>query len=124
MYQLMVKSNFSAAHQLREYKGKCEMLHGHNFEVQLMVCANQLDDIGLAIDFGQLKNILNEILGELDHCFLNEHPGFKTQNPSSENLARYIFQKVEHEIDSKDIKVDWVRVWESKDAYAQFIKNE
>lgn len=124
MYQLMVKSNFSAAHQLREYEGKCEMLHGHNFEVQLMVGANQLNSIGLAIDFRELKNILNETIDTLDHSFLNEHPEFKTENPSSENLARYIFKKVKNKIGSKEIKVEWVRVWESKDAYAQFIENE
>ena len=122
MYQLLVKYNFAAAHQLRHYQGKCENLHGHNFQVQLMVEAEQLNNIGMAIDFKILKNILHEILKDLDHHFLNEHPAFIEKNPSSENLARYIFQNVKEKTCEEGVKVGWVRVWESEEAYAQFFE--
>jgi len=120
MFQLVIKSNFAAAHQLKHYEGKCENLHGHNFIIQLMVESEELNHIGMAIDFKILKTILHEILEDLDHHHLDEHPAFKLQNPSSENIAHYIFSKAKDQINTAEIKVGWVRVWESEDAYAQF----
>ena len=93
MYRLMVQSAFAAAHQLRGYEGKCEGLHGHNWRVQVMVKTDILNPTGLGIDFKVLKEILKEVLSQLDHAFLNDIEPFKTQNPSSENLARHIFEE-------------------------------
>jgi 6-pyruvoyltetrahydropterin/6-carboxytetrahydropterin synthase len=116
----MVESGFAAAHQLREYEGKCEKLHGHNWRVQVMVKTDRLNPIGLCIDFKELKNILNEILSQLDHVFLNDIEPFNILNPSSENLAAYIFETFLNKLDQREIQLDWVRVWESNTACAQY----
>ena len=120
MYRLMVESGFAAAHQLKEYEGKCEGLHGHNWRVQVMVRTDRLNAIGLGIDFKELKEILNGILSRLDHTFLNEKEPFQTRNPSSENLASYIFEEFLKELNDKTVKLDWVRIWESATAFAQY----
>jgi 6-pyruvoyltetrahydropterin/6-carboxytetrahydropterin synthase len=92
-WRLSVRDEFSAAHALRGYKGKCERLHGHNFAVELVVEGNSLSvDAALLLDFGLLKRLLKEILGEIDHSVLNETPPFDVLNPSSENLARHIWR--------------------------------
>lgn len=120
MYRLMVESTFAAAHQLRGYKGRCESLHGHNWRVQVMVKTGVLDVIGMGIDFGLLKTHLKEIMNHLDHKFLNDIQPFTDKNPSSENLACYIFTAFAKRLDSTSVKMDWVRVWESDTAYAQY----
>jgi len=89
----MVSATFAAAHQLKGYGGKCEALHGHNWRVQLFVKTKDVDEIGLALDFGEMKGCLRTILQALDHTNLNDLPAFQRHNPSSENIAQYIFQK-------------------------------
>ena len=90
MYYLQVESEFASAHQLREYRGKCENLHGHNWRVLIRVRGEALDATGMLMDFGVLKRLLRGITEELDHRFLNETPPFDAINPTSENLAKYI----------------------------------
>ncbi len=90
MYELMVETTFSAAHQLRGYKGKCENLHGHTWRVQIYVSAEELNEIDLAIDFHDLKRMAQEIIAPLDHVCINDVFPFTERNPSSENLARWI----------------------------------
>ena len=95
LWRLAVRDGFSAAHALRGYKGKCERLHGHNFAVELVVEGRALTpDTALLLDFSVLKTLLKETLAELDHGVLNERPPFDALNPSSENLARHIWQSV------------------------------
>jgi 6-pyruvoyltetrahydropterin/6-carboxytetrahydropterin synthase len=95
LWRLTVRDEFSAAHALRAYEGKCERLHGHNFAVELTVEGRTLTaDTALLLDFSVLKSLLKEILAELDHSVLNETPPFHALNPSSENLARHIWQAV------------------------------
>ena len=120
MFRLMVESGFAAAHQLKEYEGKCEGLHGHNWRVQVMIKTERLNSIGLGIDFKILKNMLNEILSQLDHTFLNDISPFNLKNPSSENLACFIFEEFLKRLDKKALQMDWVRVWESSSAFAQY----
>ena len=120
MFRLMVESGFAAAHQLKEYEGKCEGLHGHNWRVQVMVKTGRLNSIGLGIDFKILKDMLKEILSQLDHTFLNDLSPFNSRNPSSENLAYFIFEEFLKRIDKEIIQMDWVRVWESNNAFAQY----
>src|SRR3989338_1289927 len=91
MFELMVETTFAAAHQLRGYKGKCEQVHGHNWKVQVHVIAERLNDIDIAMDFHDLKNILNEVIEPLDHSFLNDIFPFTEKNPSSENMAKWIY---------------------------------
>ncbi|MDD2220217.1 MAG: 6-carboxytetrahydropterin synthase QueD [Desulfoplanes sp.] len=91
-WRLKVRSDFSSAHQLRHYKGKCEALHGHNFSVEAEVIGTTLDPvIGYLMDFKELKNCLQQVLETLDHKFLNELSAFQKINPTSEVLARYVF---------------------------------
>ena len=98
MYQISVEEHFDAAHALRGYKGKCEALHGHRFRVVVKVRASQVDDIGLAYDFTELKSQLKSILDRFDHSLLNDVPPFDKINPSSENIASTIYNEMKPEL--------------------------
>jgi 6-pyruvoyltetrahydropterin/6-carboxytetrahydropterin synthase len=116
MYYLTVEGNFSSAHQLRGYKGKCENLHGHNWKVILTVRGEKLNSIGILVDFNELKAMLRQILDSLDHINLNDHNLFQKENPSSENIARRIFQEISALSAARglaDIYTDSVTVYES-----------
>ena len=123
MYTLTVEGNFSSAHQLRGYRGKCENLHGHNWKVVLGVRGEELDDIGLLIDFTVLKSMLKEILDGLDHTNINDIPYFTRHNPSAENIARYIAEKFRTALAERGftkISMDSVTVWESETSRCTF----
>ena len=92
MWELTIRTDFSAAHQLREYEGVCERLHGHNWTVEITVRCHRLDHRGIALDFKDLQAAASEVLAELDHSLLNELPAFASQNPSAENIARHIYR--------------------------------
>ena len=92
MYKVFIKTHFSSAHFLRNYPGNCEHLHGHNWEVEVVVSADRLNDIDVAIDFRELKRLVGKIISRLDHKNLNELPEFTAVNPSSERLAEFIFK--------------------------------
>jgi 6-pyruvoyltetrahydropterin/6-carboxytetrahydropterin synthase len=124
MYEVKIKADFSAAHNLREVGGKCESLHGHNFAVEVAVESEALDEGGMVIDFRLLKAKTKEVLDTLDHRYLNELPFFRTQNPSSENLAAYIFSEVSRRIDQGSRRVRRVSVWESETSRATYRRPE
>ncbi len=119
LYTLTVKSDFAAAHRLREYDGNCERLHGHNWLVEVSVSSETLDASGMAVDFRVIKEALHEVLGILDHAYLNDVPPFTELNPSSENIARHIFDEMETRI-PVPVTVSRVTVWESPDARAEY----
>ena len=121
MYELKIISQFAAAHQLRDYGGKCEDLHGHNWKVEVYVEGEKLDKYGLLIDFKVMKKATKKIIDGLDHKFLNELEYFKDINPSSENIARYISEAVGQELNNENIIVSRVTVWESDSACATYI---
>ena len=116
MYKLVIKTQFSAAHRLRGYQGKCENLHGHNWKVEVEIASERLDDLGLVIDFKELKQRVGNVLEELDHQFLNELPPFQDLNPSSENISRHIFDRLCEELIEPHLQVNQVAVWESDNA--------
>ncbi len=120
MYELTIESHFSAAHQLRGYKGRCEKLHGHNWRIQVTVSSERLNDIGIAIDFHELKIITNEVISTLDHSFLNEFFPFTEINPSSENIAKWLYDSIKKRIDDDKVKVSAVTVWEADTASATY----
>lgn len=120
MYELMIETSFSAAHQLRGYKGKCENLHGHNWRVQVVLQSEKLNDIGLAMDFHDLKKMANEFVSTLDHTTLNEVFPFTEINPSSEHIAKWLFDSLEKRIGGDSIHVASVTVWESETASATY----
>ena len=119
MFEVMIKTEFASAHNLRNYKGACETLHGHNWKVDITVETEDLDDIGLALDFNLLKEKSNEIIADLDHIYLNDHKAFRDKNPSSENIAKYIFDELKASLDD-DIRVKKVTIWETDDAAASY----
>ena len=92
MFDIFTKTHFSSGHHLRDYPGNCERPHGHNWKVEVTVRATELDELGMGIDFKTVKKAVNEIMDDLDHRDLNEHQAFQTKNPSSENIAVYIFE--------------------------------
>jgi len=120
MYKLSVRAEFSAAHSLREYKGKCEALHGHNWKVEAVVAALKLDRQGLALDFHKIKKALRDVLDELDHRYLNQLLYFKKHNPTSENLAKYIFDKLLLYRLKGNGHLQAVTVWESDNCSATY----
>lgn len=91
MYELCVKTHFSAAHKLDGYQGRCAQVHGHNWEVEIFVRGTVLDATGLLVDFREVKAAVNAAVAELDHADLNRLTFFAAQNPSSENIARYLY---------------------------------
>lgn len=120
MYEIKIKAEFAAAHNLREVGGKCESLHGHNFTVEVAVESEGLDDGGMVMDFRLLKTKTRAILDTLDHRYLNELPIFKEKNPSSENLAAYIFAELSRQVDQGFQRISWVSVWESETSQATY----
>ncbi|MFA5352775.1 MAG: 6-carboxytetrahydropterin synthase QueD [Thermodesulfovibrionales bacterium] len=124
MYELMIETGFASAHQLRGYKGKCENLHGHNWRVQVTVAAEKLNEIDLAIDFHDLKNMTQEIMNQLDHKCLNDIFPFTEKNPSSENIARWIFDTLKKRIaEYRNVNMSAVTVWESETASATYYED-
>ncbi|MDX8389011.1 MAG: 6-carboxytetrahydropterin synthase QueD [Mariprofundaceae bacterium] len=112
-YELRIQTHFAAAHLLRDYPGDCARLHGHNWKVELYVTCESLDDLGLAIDYKILKRVLKSALSEWDHYHLNDIPPFDTINPSSENVARILYEKISPEIDSDRIRVSRITIGET-----------
>lgn len=123
MYELTIETGFASAHQLRGYKGKCEKLHGHNWKVQVSVTAERLNEIDLAIDFHDLKRITNEVVSPLDHAFLNDIFPFTEKNPSSENVAKWIYESMKKKINDDNIRISAVTVWESDTASASYYED-
>jgi 6-pyruvoyltetrahydropterin/6-carboxytetrahydropterin synthase len=113
MYELSTEASFSAAHHLRNYDGPCEHVHGHNWLVRAYVKCRTLDDAGIGIDFRTLKSTLSAILSELDHAYLNEVFEETKLNPSSENIAAYIFGKLKERVGSEGRSVSRVEVYET-----------
>lgn len=119
MYEISVKQHFDAAHYLRGYGGKCEELHGHRFEVVVCVESRELNDIGIAFDFTELKKQLGEILKRFDHVCLNDVAPFDSVNPSSENIATTIYEDMAARLEG--VSVSRVEVWESPESRAVYI---
>lgn len=119
-YRLSIHDGFAAAHRLMGSGGKCESLHGHNFRVTLEVTGVELDDSGMLIDFGDLKKILRAVLSELDHTDLNDHSAFTGTSPSSENIARFIWGKVNDALGLDTVMISSVTVNESETASARY----
>ncbi|HEV2882606.1 MAG TPA: 6-carboxytetrahydropterin synthase QueD [Pyrinomonadaceae bacterium] len=121
MFEVMIERNFSSAHQLRGYKGKCENLHGHNYRVEIFARGRELDHIGLLVDFGDLKMAADDIVSYLDHRNINELPPFDAElNPSAENLARYILERVAARVGDERVQVYKVRCYETPTSVATY----
>ncbi|MFO7821308.1 MAG: 6-carboxytetrahydropterin synthase QueD [Lentisphaeria bacterium] len=122
MYEIQVKSSFSAAHHLRGYAGDCVNLHGHNWEVVVALQAETLDDQGISMDFRLIKETLSSILDEFDHSELNQHVAFQDKNPTSENMARYLYERLKRELEHEEVHVSRVEVAENEDSRAAYFE--
>ena len=122
MYEVTVKTGFAAAHQLRLYDGKSENLHGHNWTAQVTVEADELDPIGVGIDFVKLKAMVEKNLSELDYHNINEVPPFDEQNPSAENIARWLFLKLKVEVNTNSTRIKRVEIFEMEGCGASYFE--
>ena len=112
-FEICVQTHFSAAHHLREYSGDCKNPHGHNWTVDVYIMCDRLNGIGIGIDFYDVENAVNAILKGLDHSDLNSLPQFQSENPSSENIARYLYEELTREINAEGIRVTKLRLSET-----------
>ncbi len=118
MYEIKVKTDFSAAHNLKDYKGKCEKLHGHNWVVEAVFAYDSLKADGMAIDFRDAKRLVKKATEKFDHSYLNKVGGLKGVNPTSENVARHIYDSVK----KKNLRIKSVSVWENDRSCATYSK--
>ena len=122
MYELIIHLGFAAAHNLRGYQGRCENLHGHNWKITVKVAAPRLDDLGMVMDFKELKAQCNSLLEELDHKYLNEIAPFDRQNPTTENIARHLYSRLSETLPDP-VRVTEVTAWESDNCAATYRKD-
>ena len=114
MFDVSVEQTFAAGHALRNYKGKCENVHGHNFRVQVVIEGEKLDETGLLVDFLDVKAAMQKIIDRLDHVFLNDVPPFDVKNPSAENIAEYFYTEISRSLKAGvPIKIRKVKIWET-----------
>jgi 6-pyruvoyltetrahydropterin/6-carboxytetrahydropterin synthase len=118
VFEVYVETHFSAAHALRGYPGDCARLHGHNWIVRVFVRCRELDDTGIGIDFRVIKEHVQEVMRELDHCNINEIEPFREINPSSENIARHLHQELSRRINTEAVRVSKIQVSETPNAGA------
>ena len=121
MFHIFIKSHFSAGHHLRNYPGNCERPHGHNWKVEVTVRADSLDNLGMGIDFRAVKEAVKKVLDTLDHTDLNEHPAFQSVNPSSENIAVYIFDSLQESLSADRYGVHSVTVCETDNSGVTYL---
>ncbi len=119
MYELVVEKTFAGAHNLRDYDGECERLHGHNWRVEVTLKTEKLNDMGMVMDFKIIKKRLEEILSRFDHTYLNELGEFKQENPTTENVSKVIYDNISEQLPS-GIFVAKVKTWESEKCAAAY----
>jgi 6-pyruvoyltetrahydropterin/6-carboxytetrahydropterin synthase len=122
VYELKIVTHMAAAHRLRDYEGGCEKLHGHNWKIEVVVQGGELGQNGLLIDFKRIKEATAGLLQDLDHSFLNDVEPFKKVNPSSENIARHIYESLSLDLNDGNVKVSKVTAWESETASATYME--
>jgi len=121
MFEVMIERNFSSAHQLRGYRGKCENLHGHNYKIEIYARGRELNHIGLLVDFVELKEAADEVVNFLDHRNINElEPFVQELNPSAENLARFILERVARRVGDDRVQIYKVRCFETPTSVATY----
>ncbi|MGD1153866.1 MAG: 6-carboxytetrahydropterin synthase QueD [Syntrophales bacterium] len=120
VFEISVTTEFSAAHSLQDYPGNCAQVHGHNWIVEVFVRCRELNAIGIGIDFREVKRAVRESIENLDHSCLNEHPSFKKLNPSSENIAKFLYKEFSARINSENAKISRVKVSETPNTGAYY----
>ena len=123
MYQITIETHFSSAHRLRNYNGECERLHGHNWKVQISVASDVLSDLGMVMDFKDIKSNVKPLIEKLDHQYLNDISPFTEINPTTENISKYLFDEFSKLINTDQIKVTKVEIWESTTSSASYTRS-
>ncbi|MEN6486214.1 MAG: 6-carboxytetrahydropterin synthase QueD [Syntrophobacteraceae bacterium] len=118
MFEIYVKTHFSSAHSLRGYPGDCARVHGHNWIVEVSVQTRELNELGIAIDFRDVRKAVKDVLSRMDHFDLNELPAFADVNPSSENIARFLYAELSRALNNETVRVSKVKVSETPGAGA------
>jgi 6-pyruvoyltetrahydropterin/6-carboxytetrahydropterin synthase len=122
LYRIFVETRFSSAHSIQRYDGPCGELHGHTWKVQVEVLSAQTNELGLSIDFKDLKEISKSVVKRLDHQHINTIEPFKKENPTAENIARYIYRQIEKKLPA-DVRISKVTVWESESTGVTYTEN-
>ena len=124
MFEVSVEETFAAGHSLRNYKGKCENVHGHNYRIRVTMEGDRLNSIGLLIDFIELKRVMRKTIEYLDHKFINDVPPFDVENPSAENIAKFFYEEIAAGMKLQEAenepKLAEVRVWETDTSIASY----
>jgi len=121
VFEVSAQKTFAAGHALRNYHGKCENVHGHNYRVEVTVQGEALDSAGLLVDFVELKRLMNGVIDRLDHQFLNEVAPFDVLNPSAENLAKYFWDEISRDLHAPTpVRVSEVKIWETDTSIAVY----
>ncbi len=121
MFEVSVEETFAAGHALRNYHGKCENVHGHNYRVQVTLEGAELDDAGLLVDFVHIKKLMREVIERLDHHYLNDVPPFDKLNPSAENMAKYLYDEIANGMgQGTPVRVSAVKLWETDTSSATY----
>ena len=123
-FRMKIVTDFAAAHLLRGYPGICSRLHGHNWKVEVEVIASELDEVGMGMDFRDIKAATNELIGALDHRNLNEIPPFDEINPTAENISAYIFKGLSEKLNNERVSVNAVTIWETDRASVTYSETD
>jgi 6-pyruvoyltetrahydropterin/6-carboxytetrahydropterin synthase len=125
MFEVCVENSFSAGHALRGYQGKCENPHGHNYKVRVTLAGDALNNIGLLVDFKELKSVMNQAIDQLDHQYLNDIEPFREENPSAENIARHLYRSIKARLileTGGSVQIKKVKVWETASSAATYFE--
>lgn len=122
-YNLKVVSDFASAHTLRDYPGDCSRMHGHNWKVEVEVEATVLDNVGMGIDFKDIKHAARELTDQLDHRYLNDIPPFDSVNPTAENIAAFLYRGLADTLNSDRVRVKAVTLWETERACVRYTED-
>jgi len=125
MFEVTVEDTFAAGHYLRNYRGKCENPHGHNYKVRVTLCGEELDRAGLLLDFKDLKDVMRETVERLDHQMINDLEPFTVLNPSAENLAKYFYDETQARLRAATngrVRIKDVTVWETETTTATYFE--
>lgn len=123
-YTLRVATDFAAAHQLRGYPGDCSRLHGHNWRVEAEISARELDDVGMGLDFREIRRALRTVAERLDHRLLNDVEPFDEINPTAENIAAHFYQALAAALDTASVSVSAVTIWENDHSSVRYTEQE
>ncbi len=123
-YTLKVITDFAAAHTLRNYPGDCAKMHGHNWKVEVEVTATTLNEVGIGMDFKQIRKEAKEVCDHLDHEYLNELTPFDTINPTAENIAAYIYNQLSQRLNTATAKISAITIWETERACIRYTENQ